>query len=187
MAEIWTEGEVPSAYTFEKGWIVLSNVGIHAGQMAVAKYAHLVDEVWNLGLAGALKDHLPLGHILPIQTVGKYIPSGELDAYSEQCVRTTVPPLTLKCGKNGLVSSDFPIHDPLHRTHLAEQWDLVDMEGYGIAYAAASLGKNCRMWKIVSDFASPGGRALIRKNKARLSEQLAETIYEAINESRPHP
>ena len=58
------------------------------------------------------------------------------------------------------------------------QWDLVDMEGYGVAFAAAALGKKCRMWKIISDFTSPEGRDLIRKHKKELSEKIAEKILE---------
>ncbi|MCC5833032.1 MAG: hypothetical protein JJU12_08340 [Chlamydiales bacterium] len=183
---VWSEGEIPSLYEFEQGRIVISSVGIHAAQMAVAKYAPDVDEVWNIGLSGALQSGLPIGEILEIEKVGKYIPFGSLDSYSLECLRTTVPHLTLSNGGGKLISSDFPIHDRTHRFHLGKTWDLVDMEGYGVAYASRQLGKKCKMWKIVSDFASPGGRELIRKNRTRLSEQIAETLYAAIHESRPH-
>lgn len=183
---VWSEGEIPCRYEFEGGWIVISSVGIHAAQMAVAQYALAVDEVWNIGMAGALRDGLPIGETLEIQTVGKYIPSGELDPYSLECVRTTVPCLSFSTGTGKLVSSDFPVHDSGHRIRLGEMWDLVDMEGYGIAYAARHLGKKCRMWKIISDFASPGGRDLIRKNRVHLSERIAEKIYEAFHESSPY-
>ncbi len=171
--------------------------------MTVAEYAQNIGEVWNLGLAGALDGGLPLGEIVEIKSVGKYISSGTLDPLSQECVRSAIPHLDLDLGfpYNGgeslpfslsapggrLISSDFPIHDAQHREYLSKTWDLVDMEGYGIAYAACYLGKKCRMWKIVSDFASPGGRELIRKNKARLSERIAEKIYEAIHESSPDP
>lgn len=157
----------------------MSSVGIQAAQMAVATYAPHVDEVWNLGMAGALRDQLPIGETVMINHIGKYVPSGLLDAYSQECVDTTLPHLSIDYGTHKLISSDFPIHDLNHRQHLSQKWDLVDMEGYGVAYAAHHLGKKCRMWKIISDFASPGGRALIRKNKAQLSEHLAKIVYES--------
>ncbi|MCH9627977.1 MAG: hypothetical protein S4CHLAM2_16260 [Chlamydiales bacterium] len=158
---------------------MLSGVGIQAAQMAVATYAPHVEEVWNLGLAGTLHDQLPIGETVTIEAVGKYIPSGPLDPESQNCVDATVPHFSIDHGTHKLISSDFPIHDLTHRQSLSQQWDLVDMEGYGVAYAAHHLGKKCRMWKIISDFASPGGRALIRKNKAQLSEHLAEIVYES--------
>lgn len=184
---VWSEGDITSCYAFEQGWIVISGMGIHAAQMAVSTYAHKIDEVWNLGMAGALHGTLPIGEMCEIGTVEKYVPAGFLDPYSQECVQTIIPPLTLSQKKNRLISSDFPIHDSTHRSHLSTLGDLVDMEGYGVAYAAHHLGKKCRMWKIISDFASPGGRELIRKNKAKISERIAEALYEAIHESRSHP
>lgn len=171
--------ESPNYYTFEHGLVVVSGMGVHAAGAAVFAHAHQADEVWNLGIAGALQDTLPIGEILTIETVGKYAPSGPLDPLSQEIVATTLPHFTLKCGKGKLISSDFPIYDKSHRSHLGKKWEVVDMEGYGIAYAANYLGKKCRMWKIVSDFASPGGREELRKNKAHLSERIAEKIYES--------
>ena len=182
MAHIWSEGHIPCCYRFERGWIVISNVGLHAAQMTVAKYAHNCDEVWNLGLAGSLRGKLPIGEILSIDTVGKYIPLADdaLDPRSKECLSFTLPHFVLEGAGGKLISSDFPIHDAAHRNHLGAQWDLVDMEGYGIAYACRALGKKCRMWKIISDFASPGGRELIRKHKEALSEKIAATILESL-------
>lgn len=177
---VWTEGEQNSLYQFENGFIIISGMGLHAAQMAVAKYAHLGDEVWNFGLAGALKDSLPIGDILQINTVGKYLPLEEksLDLTSQECVSFTLPHFSLEGSGGKLISSDFPIHDTFHRFRLAKAWDLVDMEGYGIAFACKALKKKCRMWKIISDFASPNGRDLIRKHKAELAEKLGCTIIE---------
>jgi adenosylhomocysteine nucleosidase len=177
-ARVWSEGEMSCLYGFERGWIAISGVGLHAAQMAVAKYAHLGSEIWNLGLAGSLRGSLPVGECLSIESVGKYLPLEEeaLDAYSQECVAFTLPTFFLGTGSSALISSDFPIHDAGHRARLGKTWDLVDMEGYGIAFAAQVLKKKCRIWKIVSDFASPGGRELIRKHKSMLSEQMAQKV-----------
>jgi adenosylhomocysteine nucleosidase len=179
---VWTEGDVPCCYRFDRGWIVISNVGLHYAQMAVAKYAHLCDEVWNLGFAGSLRGELPVTEIREIEKVGKYLPleENELDPRSHACVTFTLPHFPLKPTGSRLISSDFPIHDLTHRERLGKAWDLVDMEGYGVAFAAHALGKQCRIWKIISDFASPGGRELIRKHKGELSERIADTILGAL-------
>lgn len=184
-AHIWSEGIVPSCYRFEKGVIAICNVGLHSAQMSVAKHAVHCEEVWNLGLAGSLKEGLPIGEIISIDQVGKYIPIEEesLDPRSQECISFTLPTLLLAGNGSRLVSSDFPIHHTQHRERLASKWDLVDMEGYGIAYASAALGKKCRMWKIISDFASPGGRELIRKHKKALAEKIADVVDSALNSS----
>jgi len=183
-AHIWTEGHIPCCYQFDKGLIVISNVGLHSAQMSVSKYAHACDEVWNFGMAGSLQDEQTIGEITPIETVDKYIPIEEetLDTHSQACIAFTIPTLflPLPCNENKkggkLISSDFPIHTTQHRERLERKWDLVDMEGYGIAFASQALGKKCRLWKIISDFASPEGRELIRKHRGDLSEKMADKI-----------
>jgi adenosylhomocysteine nucleosidase len=172
MAHIWSEGLIPCCYQFEQGHIVISNVGIHYAQMAITRYAHLAGEVWNLGLAGSLKEGQPIGALLTVGTVGKYLPHDQENF--------SLPPFALK-GSGKLISSDFPIHDHTHRQRLSQAWDVVDMEGYGIAFACTHLNKPCKMFKIVSDFASPGGRELIRTHKAELSERMANTVREMLH------
>lgn len=180
--ESWSEGNIPSLYQFEQGWIAISGLGIHAAQMSVSKNSHLCEEVWNLGFAGSLNCNLSMGEIYSIHHVSKFIPidSSLLDPLSLQCLKFSIPPFTLSEGAIKLVSSDFPIHNPLLNQQLAIHYDLVDMEGYGIAFACSRLGKTCRMWKIISDFASPGGRELIKKHKKELSFKLAQAALQQI-------
>lgn len=189
MADIWSEGRLPSLYSFKGGWIALSSVGLHAAQMTAARYASLGDEIWNAGLAGCLKQGLPIGSLLSIGTIGKYVPVNEdkLDPLTSKCMQNTLPCLSLgESNEGSLISSDFPIHHAEHRDRLAKKWDVVDMEGYGIAYAASYLGKKCRMWKIISDFASPGGRELIRTHKAECGKLMADLIIKRLtNKSLP--
>ncbi len=178
---VWSEGEQAALYAFEKGFVAISGVGLHQAQMAVAKYGPQCAEIWNLGLAGALKEGLEIGKIQEIETIGKHVPVDDLDPKSKECLSFILPHLALKKGGGKLISSDFPIHNTSEREKIGKTWDLVDMEGYGIAFAAAALNIKCRMWKIVSDFASPGGRELIRKHKNALSVQMAQTIFEHLN------
>lgn len=188
ITDIWSEGKVPSLYSFERGLIALSGVGLHPAQMAVARHASSCDEVWNLGFAGCLKQELPLCHLLSIGTIGKYVPIDEerLDSRTSDCMQSTLPLLNLEGANGSLISSDFPIHDSERRDHLAQKWDLVDMEGYGVGYAASYLGKKCRMWKIISDFASPGGRELIRTHKKELVRLLADLIIKELDHAKDH-
>lgn len=169
-------------YQWDRGWIALSRIGIHAAQMCVAQYAAPCDEVWNIGLAGCLKEGWSIGKLLSIESVGKYIPieSHSLDPGSHKLIGDIFTPLELEGEEGRLISSDFPIYDPLHRKRLETHWDLVDMEGFGVAFAAHALGKKCRMWKIISDFASSNGRQLLRTHKAELSEKIADKIAEEL-------
>lgn len=146
-------------YLCEGGRIILSGMGAQAAKTAVEQFGLDVEEIWNLGFAGALKTGFAFGSMIEIVKIGKYL--------------TEATPLLLGEGEGHLITSDFPIHDHAIRTHLSSGWDLVDMEGFGVATAAVEMGKKCRMWKIISDFASPGGSEMIRENMANLSRLMA--------------
>lgn len=191
---IWSEGFQSSLYAFEFGWILLTGMGMHSAQAMVSKYAKEAEEIWNIGFAASLKNSFPLHEFALVQNVSKHIPilKESLDPLSFECMERCAPSLPLLCDEtievtaqtlsktSHLVSSDFPVHDKSRKILLAEKYDLIDMEGYGVAYAASSLGKKCRMWKIISDFASEGGREIIRKNKVNLSNKIACFIEEKL-------
>lgn len=158
-------------YTFEGGQIVITGMGVHPAQMYAALYGQHTEEIWNAGIAGALGD-APIGSLYTIASIGR-----NLD------ITKRTPPITLAKKGARLVTSDFGIHCETRRAALNPHWDLVDMEGYAIAYAAKHLGKKCRMWKIVSDFAAPGGKQLIKTHIDKLAHKLADHLYE----SSAHP
>lgn len=181
IAPIFSEGEIATCYLFDGGLIVIANIGIHSAQMAVSRYVHSFDEVWNLGFAGALKDDLPIGTLVEVNSIGKFISFPKnLDAHSQEIAAKTIPFFSLPSSGMRLISSDFPIYDREMRDTLSSDWDLVDMEGYGVAYASFAFNKPCRLWKIVSDFASPQGREMIRKNKEKLAEKIAFFLKEKL-------
>jgi nucleoside phosphorylase len=153
---------LPSLYRIDGGWIVITGLGSHAAKRSIMRYAHLGTSVWNLGFAGVLRSQHRIGSIFPIGVVGKY-PNPQ-------------PQINFSTHPHHLITSDFPIHDSALREQLAQEWDLVDMEGYGLVSGCFQLGKPCQMWKIVSDFASPGGKKLIVKHCAELSASLAEVV-----------
>lgn len=170
-----------SLYSFPDGYIAISGMGLCAAQHAASRTISLVNEVWNLGFAASLDAKYPLGSIHEISTINKYTPATiDLDPGSQALVRSSFP--ALKIGDEGhkLLSSDHPIHDVSLKNQLREFAHFIDMEGYGIAYAAKAFGKPCRMWKIVSDFASPEGRKLIFDHQHTLSEKLATLVTEEL-------
>ncbi|NGX60884.1 MAG: Futalosine hydrolase [Chlamydiae bacterium] len=173
---LWLDGEVPTCYTFSHGWILLTDIGSYAAQQAVSAYATQVDEIWNLGFAGALASTHPLGSLVKISTVAKYLITPPLDPQSEECLNKSLPTFSLAPAGTPLVTSDFPIHSTPQKEACRCMGSLVDMEGYGVAFAASFYKKPCKIWKIVSDFASPEGRTLIRQNRHTLSELLADKI-----------
>lgn len=134
-----------------------------------------VEEVWNLGFAGTLHQE-EVGKIHSIKSVAKYLPSSPP---GDSPFREEVFPSFSLCPQGGkqLFSVDLPVHNLAQREALQQcGGDLVDMEGYNIAYTALRLGKTCRLWKIVSDGAAPGGGAQIQKEKSRLSKLLADFL-----------
>ncbi|WP_239456603.1 nucleosidase [Nocardioides solisilvae] len=56
-------------------------------------------------------------------------------------------------GETVLATGDLFVTDPAVRDRLAERAHLVDMEGYAVAWTAASFGVPCRLAKHVSDTA----------------------------------
>lgn len=168
--------ENDSSYRFKSGWIVISGVGGYAAQLAVSKHVAQVDEIWNFGFSGALQSGENVGNIYEIANVEKYI------AYQDDLTRKAFPPINLQKNGKSLISSDFPIHDEIISKALAKNFDLVDMEGYALAYSARFFNKKCCLYKIVSDFASPNGSELIRKKSGLLSEMISEKIFYLLNE-----
>ena len=165
----------PSRYSFFGGEILISGLGMHRAQAALLMHGAAYDELWNLGIAGALSE-LPLFTLVSIGQVHKYVPPCRLSAHARALMESALPPFTLD-GDERLLSSDFPLHTRKKKSGL---YSLVDMEGYGVAFAAHQLSKKCSIWKIVSDFASPGGSALIAKHMRECSLALAKKVEEEL-------
>jgi adenosylhomocysteine nucleosidase len=132
--------------------VVVTGMGKTAAAVATARALARMNnldevEVINLGTAGALKDgleglHEPgtiLNHDINAEAVRAlgYDPQERLAIPSGD---TTV-----------LASGDVFVVDPLVRARLALTADLVDMEGYAVAFAAQRFGVPIRLVKHVSD------------------------------------
>ncbi len=163
-------------YQFKQGHVVISGWGILNASAATAEYAHLANEVWNFGICGSLQDGHQIGQLFEIKRVDKFLSFQTKDTHSIKIAHGVFPPIELSTQGARLLTSDYPIHDAKLKSQLGKEHDLVDMEGYGIAFAAKKMQKPCRQWKLVSDFSSEGGQHLIKQSMKALSQQTAEVL-----------
>jgi adenosylhomocysteine nucleosidase len=82
-------------------------------------------------------------------------------------------------GGDGIVlaSGDVFVTDPAVRAHLAERAHVVDMEGYGVVFAARRLGVPVQLIKHVSDAADEGANdwaTVVEASAVVLGDWLAE-------------
>jgi nucleoside phosphorylase len=137
--------------------VVITGLGKTAAAVATAQAlarSNNLDEVEviNLGTAGALKDGLEGLHE-PGTVLNHDINADAIRAlgYDPQ------ERLTIASGDHSvLASGDVFVTDPVVRARLALSADLVDMEGYAVAYAAQHFGVPVRLVKHVSDNADVG-------------------------------
>lgn len=160
-----------SLYRFDKGAIFITGIGSLAAAVNLATVISPFTEIWNMGLAGSRKKQ---EGIFPIGSITKFCHMPPTTSLHSRTFFTP-PPLLLREGAK-LITSDFPIHDQ----SLDIEGDLVDMEGYGVALLCQKMHKKLKMWKIVSDFAEPGGEVRIRAMMDSLSVQLAHFIEEML-------
>jgi adenosylhomocysteine nucleosidase len=133
--------------------VVLLGVGKTSAAVATAKALAARDTsdlvVLNIGTTGALRDGLS-GVYLPSEVINH-----DINAEAVRAIGLD-PQESLKIdGGDGtvLASGDVFVSDPVLRERLAERAHLVDMEGYGVAYACREYGVPVRLVKHVSDTA----------------------------------
>lgn len=107
-------------------------------------------EIINIGTAGALKN------VSGVHRVGHV----ELHDFSHSSIRritgdTAYPPIQLNDDEDclRLATGDVFLEDPAMRRKLAKRADLVDMEGYAIAWVARRYDVPVSLIKLVSDSA----------------------------------
>jgi adenosylhomocysteine nucleosidase len=102
--------------------------------------------VVNLGTAGALR-----AGVHGLLEVGRVV-NHDMNADAVRALGYD-PQDELRVGTSDVVlaSGDVFVTDPVIRDRLAQRAHLVDMEGYGVAFACARLGVPVRLVKHVSD------------------------------------
>jgi nucleoside phosphorylase len=129
--------------------------------------------VLNVGTCGALRDDAS-GLYLPSTVINHDINGDAIRALGHD----PGDELTIPDGDGSvLASGDVFVTDPVLRSRLAERAQLVDMEGYGVAYACQRLGVPVRLVKHVSDSADEGANdwpSLVEASAVVLGEWLAD-------------
>lgn len=103
-------------------------------------------EVIGLGTAGALRDGLHGTHVVGEVSEHDF----DHEAILELTGHRFGEPIRLGEGPR-LTTGDAFVHDSTVRDRLARNADLVDMEGYAVAAAAAAMGVPVRVVKHVAD------------------------------------
>jgi len=159
--------------------LLVTGIGKTAAAASLARALSSYDdltglEVVNLGTAGALHDHHE-GLFEPGTVLNH-----DLDADAIRALGYD-PRERLRCGDGDtvLATGDVFVTDPLVRARLAEQADLVDMEGYAVVYVAQLFGVPVRLVKHVSDRADEGAMdwpTLVDRSARALSEWLDDHL-----------
>lgn len=107
--------------------------------------------VVNLGTAGALREGLAGLHEVGV------VVNHDINAEAVRALGYDPRErLTVGASEVVLASGDLFVTDPAVRDRLAREAHLVDMEGYGVAFACQSFGVPVRLVKHVSDNADEG-------------------------------
>ncbi|MDZ5620240.1 nucleosidase [Nocardioides bizhenqiangii] len=159
--------------------VLVTGIGKTAAATAVARALASYDdlsglEVVNVGTAGALHDHHEGLHE-PGVVLNHDVNADAIRALGYD------PQERLRCGPGAMVlaTGDVFVTDPVVRERLAAQADLVDMEGYAVAYAALQFDVPVRLVKHVSDRADESAMdwpTLVDRSARSLGEWLARTL-----------
>ena len=141
-----------AAYLPEDIPLVITGIGKTAAATVTAKALAADPDpagltVLNVGTAGALHDGLEGLH-LPGAVLNHDISAAAIRALGhDPWERLAIP----GGDETVLASGDVFVSDAGVRSRLAEQAQLVDMEGYAVAFAAAAFGARVELVKHVSD------------------------------------
>ena len=129
-------------------------------------------ELINLGTAGGLKDHVEGTHL--VSTVLEH----DVDDAAIHAIADVHCSLPINLSREGLIlaTGDRFIADAADRALLAVVADIVDMEGYAIAKAAAHAGVALTMVKHVSDQANETASLSWVESVTNCSHQLAQWV-----------
>jgi adenosylhomocysteine nucleosidase len=133
-----------------------------------------VREVVNIGSAGALHDHLEGLH-----EIGSVLNHDLSAGVLRQLGIDPQEWLELPADGLRLATGDLFVTDPVVRAALARVADLVDMEGYAVAWAARQAGVPVRLVKHVSDRADEASMdwpRLVDRSARALAGWLADRL-----------
>ncbi len=141
-----------AAYVPEGVPVLVTGIGKTAAAVAVTRalsaQTDLTDlVVLNLGTAGALRPGLSGLHA-PVAVINHDLSADAIRSLGHDPKER----IQLRIGEGPvLATGDVFVADTAVRDRLAQRADLVDMEGYAVAYAASAFGVPVRLLKHVSD------------------------------------
>ena len=154
--------------------LLVTGAGKVNAAVAVATAVHMARprELINLGTAGGLKDHVEGTHV--VSTVLEH----DVDDDAIFAVAAVHCSLPINLAREGLIlaTGDRFIADASERALLAVVADIVDMEGYAIAKAAAHAGLGLTMVKHVSDRADESASRAWVETVTECSFHLADWV-----------
>ena len=161
--------------------IIISGIGKVAAALACQSLIreHAVDYLLNAGACGALHDspELEVCRLVRITTAME----GDHTLFEKHLAPLPCAGrVTADLSAAALVTSDKPVFDPQARACFGRLGDVVDMEGAAIARTAALYGIPWHMIKGISDPADNIGHDLLRRNIVRVSEKIAQVLFNAI-------
>ncbi len=168
-------------YSSRQALVLITGMGETAAASAVTEWGSEGNSIINIGIAAALRDDLIAGESYEVALVCKNLslpPDLALDC--QEVAKKVYSPLFLQEKGLTLITSSYPVHNTVLQQILGKEADLLDMEGYGVAFAAKRLGKPCYMFKIVSDFAKEGGRQKIQTELPQLSLKMAQLVEKIV-------
>jgi nucleoside phosphorylase len=134
-----------------------------------------ISQIVNIGSAGALHDHLEGLHVVG-RVIHHDISAEEIRAlgyeFEDEMVIDPASPIRLATG-------DVFVTDPVVRTALAQRADLVDMEGFALAWTARLFDVETVLVKHVSDNADESAKdwvSAVEHSARELGEWLRSNV-----------
>jgi 4-hydroxybenzoate polyprenyltransferase len=167
------------------GVLVVTGMGPAAAAAAVRQVcdSHTVRHLVNAGICGALRAGFAPGGIYRVTSAADGDALVAQPASLSDRVELGADPSpwsTLPAAR--LASVTAPVFGGDRRSQLAATADLVDMEGYAVARAAAEHGIPCTLIKGVSDRAAEGSRDELLRNLQQVSATVAELLLAGLEQ-----
>lgn len=161
-------------YSSSRALFAITGIGSFASHVVTLALSENVEAIVNIGLAGSYRKELEIGSIHPINRCTKFLWHPKGKEASQACVAQGFAPLTLAKEGLHLCTVDFPQYAVSDEERT--EFDLVDMEGYGVAFTAEMKGIKCELYKIVSDHCTKKTASQIKERLPYLSEQMAQFL-----------
>ncbi|WP_213318467.1 hypothetical protein [Chlamydiifrater volucris] len=159
------------------------------------KRSDIFYDFWiNIGIAGVSSQQKALSETYSIATVKKIIDRSSFpSSYAEKNLLPSIDqstknlwiidPLTPQISPRhlsifpsaSLYTASKPVNDGLN-----DSFELIDMEGYGLAALAKDIGVSITLIKITSDYANAAASLFIYIHLPELSEKIKKSLHQAL-------